>query len=704
MAVHLHGDPLILKGDTSIPHFNNEIVPILTKAGCNSGACHGSATGKGGFKLSLFAEDAQADYEAITRDHFARRVEMQNPGQSLILKKASKKIEHEGGRRIRSASDHYARLKQWITAGVPRGDLSTDFTKIQVSPAEIKAKAIGESRLIKVEALMPDGTSADVTRWCVFKPMDDGVADVTGQGEVIFQNHGVSSVMIRFGALTGSTRVGLPYPSSGAISDTFSRHPVDIMLRDEWIKWQLEPEKPAQPHVLIRRLFLDLTGQLPIPEDAKYWSAAIVSEQGFSKLVEHLTSTRAFADFWSLRFADWLLLDSKKLGTDAAKVYHDWLHQRILENQSVLGTARMLIEARGSFLENAPANFQRHATDPRDMAEYVGQAILGTRIACARCHNHPVDRWTLTDYHDFSAMFSKTSLDGGQAMFKNLGDIFHPKSGIASSPRPLGTPHHHGVNKEKDPLEVLGQWLETDGSTRFARAFANRTWKHLFGRGVVEPIDDIRPTNLPVIPGLLDLIAKNWEKEDYRFVALVRLIVSSSAYQQRARFDAFPGTRHGFFNAMQPRQYEGRVLIDAIRQVTGQHQFLEHVIGEENAIMSWDHRKESFALDILGRCDRKEPCQAPDAIGGGLSKSLYLFNDTHLQTILNEASKEWSSLFDGNLEAMVKELYWRAYARAPDIEEWQYWEQTISSQNALQPMWADMMWAVMNSREFLWTH
>ena len=147
----------------------------------------------------------------------------------------------------------------------------------------------------------------------------------------------------------------------------------------------MEPEKPAQPHVLIRRLFLDLTGQLPIPEDAKYWSAAIVSEQGFSKLVEHLTSTRAFADFWSLRFADWLLLDSKKLGTDAAKVYHDWLHQRILENQSVLGTARMLIEARGSFLENAPANFQRHATDPRDMAEYVGQAILGTRIACARC-------------------------------------------------------------------------------------------------------------------------------------------------------------------------------------------------------------------------------------------------------------------------------------------------------------------------------
>lgn len=686
------------------PHFTNEIVPILTKAGCNSGACHGAATGKGGFKLSLFAEDPQADYEAITRDRFARRLNLDHPEESLVLQKASQQIDHEGGRRLRSSSDNFARLKQWITHGAPMGNPAIACKELLVSSPEIRAKARGDAIAIKVEALMADGSRKDVTRWCVFDCMDEGIADVTGQGEVVFQNHGVTSVLIRFGALTSSCRVGLPYPVENPIKYESAHHPVDVILQAEWNKWNLEPETTAATHTLVRRLFLDLTGQIPSPEETVHWTQEAASDSGYHQLVKHLISTPDFADFWSLRFADWLLVDTKKLGPENGDAYYSWLKEQIKSDQSMLNTIRTLIEARGSFSNYAPANFNRQATDPRDMAEYVGQTLLGARIACARCHNHPVDEWTLTDYHDFAAIFSKTGLENGAVVFKDLGEVPHPKTGNASTPRPLGVSAGMIHPDEKDPIKVLGEWLATQGSDRFARAFANRIWKHLFGSGIVEPVDDLRSTNPPLIPNLLETLAELWSEKDYRFTSLIELVVTSNAYRQQSDFNAFRGTPRGFFNAMTPRAYEGRVLVDAIRGITQQPDYLIEVLAGQNAINTWDHRQESFALDVLGRCKREEPCLESGSSGGGLTKSLYLFNDPELQSVLENASTKWIQQINFNTEALLREVYLRTFSRTPTPEELKHWSNVLKDSNSKAEALSDMLWAMLNSREFLWIH
>ena len=692
-----------LSADNTAPHFATEIVPILTKAGCNSGACHGAATGKGSFKLSLFAEDAVADFEAISRDRFARRLNVDHPGESLILKKASNQIEHEGGRRLRKGSRDFETLKKWITAGAPEGDPAIQCVGLEVSPREIKAQKKGDTLPIKVEAVMADGSKRNVTRWCVFESMDDGVADVTGGGEVVFQNHGVTSVMIRFGALTSSARIGLPYPKRIQENTFIASHPVDQILLKEWNKWNLHPAEQAKLHSKIRRLFLDLTGHLPSADEAKHWAEILNKDDGYHNLVKHLLSTPSFADYWSLKFADWLLIDTKKLGADAGKVYYEWIRSQIQQNNSMLSLARSLLETRGSFLENAPSNFHRQTNDPRDMAEYVGQTLLGARIACARCHNHPVDRWTLTDYHDFAAVFSKTGLENGKVVYKDLGKVPHPKTGQASVPRPLGVLQTPTSIEKSDPLKALADWLGTKGQNQFARAFSNRIWRELFGRGVVEPVDDLRSTNPPLIPNLLDTIVTHWSTKDYRFHDLIELLVTSRAYQQSASFNAVEGSPKGFFNAMTPRELDGRVLVDAIREVTGQGGFLKSDVGG-SAIASWDHRMESFALDVLGRCQRDEPCADSGTSGGGLSKSLYLFNDPELQTVLDSNAAEKVHSPDWNAKTMINELYWKAYSREPKSNEMLYWTQALESSNSKQNTLSDMMWAVLNSREFIWNH
>jgi len=686
------------------PHFTTEIVPILTKSGCNSGSCHGAATGKGGFKLSLFAEDPQGDYEAMTRDRFARRLNLDHPEDSLVLKKASNQIEHEGGRRLRRSSDNFDRLKQWITDGAPKGSPTIACKNLIISPREIRANVKGDAVAIKVEAQMDDGSTKDVTRWCVFDSMDEGVADVTGQGEVVFQNHGVTSVLIRFGALTSSCRVGLPYQSEEHMVYESSYHPVDTVLQAEWQKWNLIPAKAAEEHTQVRRLFLDLTGQIPTMDEAVHWTQELASSGAYNQLIKHLMSTPAFADFWSLRFADWLLLDSKKLGPENGTAYYTWLKDQIKSDRSMLKTIRTLIEARGSFSDYAPANFNRQAMDPRDMAEYVGQTLLGARIACARCHNHPVDEWTLTDYHDFAAIFSKTGLENGQVIFKNLGEVPHPKTGNASKPRPLGVSSDATHHAATDPLKDLGEWLSTQGSDRFARAFANRIWKHLFGSGIVEPVDDLRSTNPPLIPGLLDTLADQWSKQDYRFSALIELMVTSNAYRQQSEFDAIRGTHKGFFNAMTPRAYEGRVLVDAVRSITDQSDYLVEVLAGKNAINTWDHRQESFALDVLGRCKREEPCQESGSSGGGLTKSLYLFNDPELQSTLERSATNWMQRIHSDNGLLIQEIYLKTFSRNPTPKELEHWSKQLDNSNSKTAVLTDILWAMINSREFLWIH
>ena len=689
------------------PHFETEIVPILTQAGCNAAACHGAATGKGGFKLSLFAEDILSDYHAMTRDRAGRRLDLIKPEQSLLLRKASRRLDHEGGRRLPHQSTAYAVVRAWITQGAPLGDASLHCVGLKTVPAEVIGAKSGAATPLEVIATFSDGSSREVSQWCRFESLDEQVASVSTNGEVIFHDPGITTIMLRFGDQSLGIRAGLPFSiaSIDPAPNTMDSlpGPLDSLLEREWAKWQVKAEPAAPPHLLIRRLHLDLVGRLPTEQEARKWLDLISQPSQYELLVDELIASDRFAEYWSLKQADWLRLDSRKIGQDQGAEFHAWLREKVAQGESMLEMVQEMVRP-AQALEGHPAvHFNRYARDPRDMAEYVGEVLLGSSIGCARCHNHPADRWTMKDYHDFAALFARTSYQAGRLVFQDLGDVPHPRTGEASQPRVLGMRDPLLPIQREDPLGALANWLGREGVDRFEKAFLNRLWKALFGRGIVDPVEDLRETNLPLIPGLLETMASAWRGQDHRLQSALKMMVMTRAYQQGSVPSIAEGGSQSLFNAMVSRPITERVWVDAIRQVTGVSDFLSETLPDGSAIAAWDHRIESFALDVLGRCRREASCQASSAIGG-LARSLYWFNDSGFQRTLDQAGFQLS-LESGDCDKRLQAVYWKALSRPVTQQEWAYWSALQSENNeGRSDFLSDALWAILNSQEFRWIH
>ncbi len=685
-----------------VASFRTDLLPVLTKAGCNAGACHGAATGQGGFKLSLLGYDAEEDFERITREFGGRRIDMARPEESLLLRKASGQLDHEGGRRLRRDSDGYLRLRRWLADGAPFGSRELRVAAVEVEPPELRLSVLAETRPLRVTAVHSDGTRRDVTELALYTANDDGIAEVSKAGEVRSTGRGLTAVMIRYGGQVAAARVRVPWREEASEGSGGQReeHFVDRHVSAELTGMGVTPSPASDEAEFLRRVTLDVAGRLPTVAAAKAFLAATPSREARLRVVEELLGSDEFVDFWTLKLGDLLLLGGKG---GAVGTYHAWLREQVATNVPVDRMARALIVATGNAEQVGPAGFQLLASDPRDLGEHVGRMFLGAQLACARCHAHPSDRWTQEDYHRFAAYFARVQRQGAEVSLAARGEVEHPKTGQPLAPRPLGDPGSGATEDgEADRRVALAEWMTAADNPYFARTFVNRVWKHLLGRGLVEPVDDLRPTNPATHPALLDALAGEFVRTRYDLRRLIRTIVASRAYQRSSRSRDGNGSDTQLYSRAYAKELPAAVFADAVAQVLGVADRYEGYPEGTRAVQLRSPATPSAALDVLGRCARKRPCEGGGRSGGGLAQALHLIHGATIH----------GKLAGGRLEALVglpdrevvEELYLAALTRRPSAAEREAWEGLLAGAASRREAVEDLAWTILNSREFGMNH
>jgi hypothetical protein len=683
--------------------FATRILPVLTKAGCNTGACHGAATGQGGFKLSLLGYDPEHDHEVITRELGGRRVDLGAPEQSLLLRKPTRQLEHEGGRRIKHDSDAYRTLVGWIADGAPYGSRDMQVTHIRLEPADGLLLKPGQSRPLKVTAHLSDGTVQDVTPLALYNSNDDGVADVDREGVVTIKNRGLTAIMVRYLGQVAAARVGAPYQDAKASAFTFPvQNFIDDSVLVELKRLRIPPSPLCDDASFLRRIHLDVVGRLPTPDEIKTLLDRPAAAGKRAQVIERLLASPEFVDFWTLKLGDLLTINSKKLGDDGAQAYHAWLRQQIADNVPLDRVVRELLTAQGDSARNGPANFHKFTTDPRDMGEFVSRTLLGTRLACARCHNHPFDRWTTDDYYHFAAYFARTGFENQRLIQRPFGEVLHPKSGKEMRPQPLGG-RNELTERAGDRRVALADWLTAPENPLFARAMANRVWKELMGRGLVEPVDDLRPTNPPLNPALLDALAAAFVRQGYDLRKLIRTIASSRTYQLSSQANEINRLDDRLFSRAYLKPLTAQVLADALVEATGVPDEFPGYSPGTRAVSLIDSQVPSYTLDVFGRCPRTTSCESPAQFGGGLSQALHLVNGPAVNAKTDTAVNRLLAERKPN-RAMVEELYLRTLSRWPTARESTHWEESLAKDGSKREVLEDLLWALLNSREFAFNH
>jgi len=683
--------------------FATRILPVLTKAGCNTGACHGAATGQGGFKLSLLGYDPEQDHEAITRELGGRRIDLGAPDQSLLLRKPTRQLEHEGGRRIKRDSDAYRILVEWLAEGAPYGSRNTQVTRIEIKPSDGLLLKPGQSRPLKVIAHLSDGSVEDATPLALYSSNDDGVAAVDREGVVTVKNRGLTAIMVRYSGQVAAARVGAPYQEGAAAAISFPvRNFIDEQVKVELKRLRIPPSPLCDDATFLRRVHLDVAGRLPTADEVKAFVARPATAGQRGAVIDGLLTSPDFVDFWTLKLGDLLVINSKKLGEEGARAYHAWLRQQIAENSPLDRVVRELLTAQGDSAHNGPANFHKFTTDPRDMGEFVSRTLLGTRLACARCHNHPFDRWNMDDYYHFAAYFARTGFENERLVQRPFGEVLHPKTGKAMRPQPLGG-REESMERAGDRRAALADWMTARENPLFSRAIANRIWKELMGRGLVEPVDDLRPTNPPSNPALLNALAADFIRQGYDLRSLIRTITTSRTYQLSSRVNAINRQDDSCFSHAYLKLLTAQVLADAIAQATSAPEEFAGYPPGTRAVTLIDPQTPSYTLDVFGRCPRTAGCESSAQYGGGLSQALHLVNGT---AVNGKTDKALSRLLAGprSNRVMVEELYLSTMSRLPDARELAYWENLLSKVGSKREVLEDLLWALLNSREFAFNH
>ncbi len=687
-----------------VPPFRTGILPLLTKAGCNSGACHGAATGQGGFKLSLLAYDPEEDYERITRERSGRRIDRSAPLESLLLRKPSGPIEHEGGRRLPRHSEAYETLRQWIEAGAPFGPRDLRVVGISVSPGDSFLPTTNRSLNLRVMADLSDGSREEVTPLALYSSNDDAIAEVGKEGDVRTVGRGVTSIMVRYSGQVAAARVAVPFgETETAEGESPNAHWIDQQISAELKRLRLPRSTLSGDAEFLRRVYLDLIGRLPTPDEARAFLRKPSSHEKREQLIGELLQREEFVDLWTMRLADLLLIGGKPASESVTRAYHNWLRAQVARNTPYNEITHSLLTASGRLTTDAPANFFTLATDPRDLAEHVGRIFLGTQIACARCHAHPADRWTQEDYHRFAACFARVSREGDLIKVIPRGEVDHPKTGEALAPRPLGARAAIAGDAGDRRIE-LARWMTSRDTPQFARTIVNRIWKHLLGRGLVEPVGDLRPTNPATHPALLDALAKDFVEHGHDLRWLIRTITSTHTYQLTSRTRGLNRLDDRFYSHAYVKELPAQVFLDVVSQVTGaSHGFPGYEQGTR-AVQLVGARTPSYALDVLGRCRRDTACDGGGRRGGGLAQALHLINSPTINGKLHGGIVAQLLARGRSDREMIDELYLRAFTRQPQPAEVAEWEKLFASApNKIEAV-QDLLWTLLNSREFAFNH
>ena len=691
---------------SQVVDFKNDLIPLFTKHGCNAGACHGAAIGRGGFKLSLYGGNPELDFEAIVLQLEGRRVNLSHPDQSLIVLKPAEYIEHGGETIFDYDSESAQLLMNWIEQGA--GNQSErKLARVEISPKKHVGKSLGESVVFQAIAHYTDGTSRDVTKWTVFQAEDSTAVEIdtdTANSKVL--RRGRHIVVARY--LSEVVPIELIVPLNDrplSLADARRNNFID----DEVLKSLKTLGLPVAPNVndatFLRRTSLDLTGRLPLAVKVESFLAENASNKR-TKLVDQLLASEEFNQYWTLQLAKLLRLRPQPEDTQGLQTYHKWLADQIRDKVSYKQLARTLIMATGDTHKIGPANFYRTSKGPREQAEFVSELFMGSRLRCANCHNHPLDRWTQDDYHGLAAIFAKIE-SGKVVKTKPNGVVVHPRTLESALLRIPG--EDFLASDIIDGRQQLADWLTSSDNPYFAKAIVNRLWKQMMGRGLVEPVDDFRATNPATHPALLDELADDFMAHGYSLRHTLRVIANSQAYARSANATVENKDDDRFYSHASRRPLEPEVLADAISDVLGISGKYGELAAGTRAVMLVNPITQSLTLDILGRCGREESCESSNAAVGGLPQKLHLFNGDLLNARIAARGSRLFNLIESDKRPMeiIDEFYLTALNRHPTSDENKHWKQqleSIKSEKEQQAFLEDFVWGLLTCNEFVTNH
>ncbi len=701
--------------------FTNHVIPVLTKMGCNSGACHGAAAGKNGFSLTLRGYDPVADYEAITRQAGGRRVNKVEPAKSLLLLKPTEVVPHMGGKRFEPGSMPYTVLARWISSGTPaptKADAA--LLGIEVTPGDQTLEA-GATVALAVTARFSNGVVEDVTRLARYGSADETVAVVDEFGTVTVKGPGETAVSVNFLTGVALTRVRSPFPAA-VPATVYTRAPrhnaIDDLVLAKLRELHIPPSDLASDYTFIRRAYLDAAGILPTRAEAEAFAADRAPDKR-ARLVDRLLARPEFIDYWAYKWSDLLLVSSRALGRNNVRAFYSWIRDHVAANTPWDQFVYELTTASGRTDQNGATNYFLIHRSPIEIAENYTQAFLGLTLTCARCHNHPMEKWTQTEYYGFANLFARVSMKedangGGKGDTATIfstreGEILHPRLGVAMPPRPLDgvpMPSHSRVDRRA----YVGRWLTSPANKQFARTIVNRVWANYFGRGLVHPLDDLRFTNPASNEPLLDAVSAAFVKQGYDVKALMRMIMTSAAYQRSA--EALPDNAKDdrFYSRYLTRRLPAEVILDAFSQVTGVHETFKGYSKGTRALQLPDTRVDSYFLTVFGRPERVVTSAAERMQDPTLPQALHTINgDTLNQKLMADDGLVARMLAQGKSNAEVlDELYWSALSRPATAQERAGILAALGDDQAdaaaRRRVLEDLAWAVLTSTEFLFNH
>jgi Protein of unknown function (DUF1549)/Protein of unknown function (DUF1553) len=726
LATHVLAAPAM---PAEAPSFRNDVMAVLSRSGCNQGACHGNLNGKGGFKLSLRGEDPNFDLSVLTRDFLGRRLSPIRPEESLLLRKATGFIAHEGGPRFGAQSIEYRIMRDWIAAGCPADAANQRvISRIEVTPSR-QILVYPENRFrIAVKGFYSDGTSRDLSRLAVYEPSTAGNVSVAPDGEASMDRPGELVVIVRYLDRQAPVSVAfIPAREGFAWKDVPLGSPIDRILFERMKSLRLTPSDRCCDSAFIRRAFLDALGVLPSVEETTTFLADGRSDKR-TRLIDGLLNRPEFADHWAQKWSDLLRNEEKSLDRKGVRVFYQWLRDSIAHDKPLNELAREVIAGRGSTYQNPPANFYRALREPYGRAEAVAQVFLGTRIGCAKCHNHPFDRWKQNDYHDFAALFGTIDyrilsnnrgdkldtheFDGEQIVLTTRdSDMLHPRSGTPLKPRLLG--ETAALADGVDRLQVLADWVADPKNPFFARAQANRVWYHLLGKGLVDPIDDFRSTNPAVTAELLDYLSQRLAASSFNLRSLVGEIMNSRTYQLSSD-DA--GTNHDddmHFSKALIGPLEAEQLLDAVCNVLDTPvKFNGYPTGYragEIAAMPQGRRGEKRKemgekfLKVFGKPDRLLTCECERSEDTGVLQSFQLLTGELLHSLLDRTDNRIGQLLTEKKSnsKIIETFYLAALSRYPTKTEIERLTAFVGKATNRREALEDVVWGLVNSKEFL---
>lgn len=706
--------------EESTPLFLKDIAPILDKNGCSAGLCHGKFGGQGGLNVSLLTLNPESDYEPIVHHNRGRRINLLEPEQSLLYLKPTGQIPHEGGMRFEPTSDEAETILRWISAGALFSPDEPRLEKLEIEPNDTTFTKVGETKQLKVLATFTDGSVKDVTHQAVYESKDEPVATVTESGLVTSTRWGGTAILARYLGVVSSSFLTVPREDDGKpFPDIPTNNFIDEFVATKLRKLNVRPSALSSDAEFMRRVYLDTVGQLPTSDEVRDFLDDSKPDKR-ARLIDTLMDTEEWVNLRTLKKADMLRVHPRRLGNGeygdrGAVLFHEFIHDSVKENKPYDQFVNQILTATGSTYQYGPTNYYRIERQPSGRAETTAQVFLGIRLSCARCHKHPFDEWTTDDYWNFAAFTGKVGIRGGelyqeQVVYNNptgrvINQSVQGNRGQVAQPTFLGGNTLPEAYRE-EAVQHLADWMTSDTNPYFAKATVNRLWSYYFGRGIVDPVDDMRATTPPSVEGLLEALAEEFLRSEFDTKHIIKLILNSRTYQLSAAPNETNALDDRFFSRFMPRPLIAQVLLDVLNDVTGSKEKYGRY-PEGTRAVEVPLPVSSRFLNLFGRSDREFLGNLDPHLEPTLTQALHIINSPYVNGKLKNRNGTITRLLDPKTgeklppAELVTELYLMTLSRLPTDAELDTATSYLENEETEREDTEDLLWALISSRSFL---